>query len=128
MSHTDKTRPLWVQFRDPLNRRYMEEVHHHELGECDLDKWLASTNAWIMRWVWPKTYNCFLYHNYYGGYHNEFWRREPHRGARFNRHHVARAQWRAERQRLLAGMDPDDMEPTPDARVYDSWMWEKWRS
>lgn len=124
MSHTDKTRPLWVQFRDPLNRRFMEEIHHHDQGVCDFAEWESSRS--INHSVWGR--GCFLYHSPYGGYYGQFWPREPRRGSRPNRHRVARAQWVRERQRLLSGMDPDDMEPTPDARVYDSWMWEKWMS
>jgi hypothetical protein len=123
MSHTDKTRPAWVQVRDPRNRWAMQEEHDHRDGVCDFAEWLKAKDH-----PWTHRFNCYLDYSYYGINVIKLWARQPTRGHRINRHRVARAQWRVERQRLLAGMDPDDMQPTPDARVYDSWMWEQWRS
>lgn len=128
MSDTDKTRPVWVQVRDRENRWAMREEHDHRDGFCDFDEWLASKDHYWRGWRSGRNWTCHLDYSYYGDNIIKFWPRQPCRGARFNRHRVVRAQWRAERQRLLAGADPGNMEPAPDARVYDSWAWEHWYS
>lgn len=130
MSHTDKTRPVWVQVRDAKNRWAMQEEHDHTKGVCSFATWMESKKDYWRFYAGSEwsLYPCHLDYSFYGVNIIKFWPREPRRGRRFNRHRTARTQWRRERQRLLAGMDPDDMEPTPDSRVYDSWMWERWRS
>jgi hypothetical protein len=52
MSRTDVHAPDWVKHKDPLWRRYFEEVHRHERGFCDLDQLLASR-------YWIRT-NCYM--------------------------------------------------------------------
>lgn len=121
MSHTDKTRPAWVQFRDPHNRRFMEEVHNHHKGTCDLDEWLQSECDWvpyIKRW-----FHCYLTHSYYRAWHCEF--RERH-GHRFNQWRKARAAWRRQRSQLLSGDLDGDALLVPRHRQYDSWRQEVW--
>lgn len=123
MSRTDKTRPVWVQVRDPYNRWAMQEEHDHRNGECDFDEWLESNqNYWTyFRVGWG---HCHLDYSYYGFNTIKFWPREPRRGARISLHRQARAKWRAERTRLLRGEDFDYSKPR--AREYNSWMWECW--
>jgi len=118
MSRTDKTRPLWVQFRDPANRRFMEETHDHTNGLCDFDTWWADEiHAW-----WPRGYNCYLYHSYYGGWYGPFWPR-PRKGSwdRSGRHGHVRAQWRRDRARLLRGDIEDSDVPTNKWYKRDTW-------
>lgn len=124
MSRTDKTRPLWVQFRDPANLRFMKEVHHHERGECTFAAWSNDTNCY-QTWPWRWGYSCFLYHSYYGGYHNEFFPRPP-KGSwdRTGRHAHIRTQWRTDRQRLLKG-EIDDADK-PNSKWYKRDMWNEW--
>lgn len=122
MSRTDKTRPVWVQFRDPTNRRLLIEDHDHEDGICSFDDWLENHER---TWWRP---GCQLYESYYGSNVLKVWPRQPCRGARYNRHRVIRARWIQARQQILAGRDPDGMTLVPSSHEYDSWLWEKWRS
>lgn len=124
MSHTDKTRPIWVQFRDPDNRRHMTEVHHHEDGVCTFDAWYADTKC-HQTWPWKWGYNCFLYHSYYGGYFGEFWPR-CRKGSwdRTGRHGHVRTLWRKQRGQLLKGEIEDGDKPT--SKWYKRDMWNEW--
>lgn len=107
MSHTDKTRPLWVQVRDPENRWAMQEEHDHRNGVCNYDEWFDSgENYWRSSW-----WGCHLDYSYYGCNAIQLWPK-PRRGHwdRQEPHGALRAQWRRDRQRLLKAADPDDVE------------------
>jgi len=122
MSHTDKTRPEWVQFRDPLNRQFMKEVHDHRDGACDLDDWLQSRCEWVPYSEW---YHCYLNHPYYRAWHREF-RERQRRGHRLNQWRMARAAWRRQRSQLISGeLDPDGL-LIPQHKQYNSWKQESW--
>jgi hypothetical protein len=124
MSRTDKTRPVWVQFRDPENRRFMREDHDHRNGVCNFAEWMDGRQVYGL---W-RMEDCCLYESYYGSRILKAWPRQPCRGARYNRHRMIRTRWVRARQAILAGADPDSMELIPTSREYDSWMWENWHS
>lgn len=107
MSHTDKTRPVWVQVRDPFNRWAMQEKHDHRDGVCNYDEWFDSGEDYWRRPCW----GCRLDYSYYGVNVVKFWPRPPKDcWGRVGVHGRMRARWRAERQRLLKAADPADMD------------------
>lgn len=122
MSRTDKHRPIWVQIQDPDNRGFLSEHHDHTNGECDLHKWKDRPVRGVF---WDRSWDmrCYYLESCYG-YHAGIFPRQPRRGSRISLHRRARAQWRAERTKLLRGRDFDYSKPR--AREYNSWMWEKW--
>lgn len=127
MSHTDKTRPVWVQFRDPDNRHLMIEVHNHETGVCDLDEWMEVdvTWHWATRTSDGRRFNCYLYKSYYEMNRRNFWPR-PRKGSwdRTGRHTHVRTLWRKQRQLLLKGVIEDS--DKPNSKWYKRDMWNEW--
>lgn len=121
MSHTDKTRPVWVQFRDPANRRFVEEAHDHRNGVCDLEAWMQDTHC-AQIWQWRSSYQCVLYNSFYGANACKFWPRPP-KGCwgRGGVHGSVRMRWRKQRQQLLSGeiLDGDK----PNGKWYKRDMW-----
>ena len=118
MSRTDKTRPYWVQLRDPLFKYGLRAVHYHWLNdECNLDFPMPVTRRKDRGCSWWPPYgdNEKIY-----GRSN--WRRS-HPG------HDGRA--RAALRRLRADWlktapegreDIDSTEDAPTAR----WLWRAW--
>lgn len=54
MSRTDKTRPEWVQYNDPHNKRWRAESHHHHGRECDIENYNPRIGYRSSRChVWP---------------------------------------------------------------------------
>lgn len=110
MSHTDKTRPGWVQVRDPFNRWAMQEDHDHRDGTCDYDEWFeAGVDPWD--WRHGRRWSCHLDYSFYGYNKIKFWPRPP-KGHwdRQSPHGPLRTEWRRDRQRLLKAIDPQDVE------------------
>lgn len=54
MSKTDKTRPWWVQERDPWLRADFREDHDHRNGTCDIER--RVTDPWLS---WSST-SCHI--------------------------------------------------------------------
>lgn len=110
MSHTDKTRPVWVQVRDPENRWAMQEDHDHRQGVCDYDEWFeAGVDPWD--WRHHRRWSCHLDYSYYGYNKIKFWSKPP--KSTWDRHNPygkVRAQWLRDRARLLKAVDPEEVD------------------
>jgi hypothetical protein len=120
MSRTDKTRPYWVQLRDPLFPWPLRAHHRHHWPwpghECNLDFPLPVTRGrGSCKW-WPrdkdndKIYGRRRYQRTYPSFHNQ---------ARASLRNL-RAQWLKATPEDRE--DIDSRENLPTAR----WLWRSW--
>lgn len=124
MSRTDKTRPYWVQLRDPLFPYGLRAFHHHygahwkAATECDLSVVLPVTRR-------RTNYRCRLWPRY-GDNDKVFgrsnWRRN-HPG-HDGRARASLRQLRAAWLKIPRGHweDIDSMQDAPTQR----WLWRSW--
>lgn len=122
MSKTDKTRPYWVQFRDP-EFAYDLKAHHyctgtgyHNARECDLDFPIPKVRRETLRtceW-WPR----------YRDNDKVYGRSDYRRGRYFKKDRKARADLRRLRNKwkTIDREDIDSNENLPTQR----WLWRKW--
>lgn len=124
MSRTDKTRPHWVQLRDPLFPWPLRAIHRHHGSrrygipgkQCDLDFPLPVTRGRGLCELWPRWRDN---DKIYGRGH---WRRTYpsfHGKARMSLRSL-RAQWlKAARE------DWEDIDSRQDAPTR-RWVWRRW--
>lgn len=100
MSHTDKTRPGWVQLADPHNKGWLEEWHDHGKGGCDLP---ATLDKDSFCWFRFNRWNRCIYTESMTALNSGLFPARPRKGGwdRLAREGRRRAQWRRIRQELL---------------------------
>lgn len=123
MSKTDKTRPYWVQLRDPTLPYQRTEWHRHfgshfEEHGCDLSWPLPRTRRSGQR-------GCEVWSRYRDN--EKLWGRSGWRRSYPNKHGSARmalrrlqADWRK-----TAAADRDTIDSTLDAPT-NRWVWRRW--
>lgn len=133
MSHTDKTRPAWVQIKDPDNRGWARERHDHSKGPCTLgpiDD--IDSHVWFHRGYrnGPIVWNQCVYDHsrcaYYGGLYGRVPRKNGWgRAARDGRARMHLRRIRAEFYRTM----PQDWDCVDDVWMHptDKLLWHKWR-
>ena len=130
MSKTDKTRPIWVQVKDPDNKGWLREEHDHRKGFCDLgDVQDPLSHGWgTWRWIGMQRKCTYEYTSlaYYGGIH----RRRPkmHGWGRPARDGRARMHLRMIRDELRKTA-PCDIDLVDRLWMYpnEKLLWHKWR-
>ena len=127
MSHTDKTRPAWVQILDSDNRGWRQERHNHRDGICDLPEPVGREAVdfyMFKRWL-----DCHWDYSAAAHASNSLWCRYPRKGGRdrLRREGRARAAWRAMRDSMLA-LPREDMEDVDGnwLRPNQRWLSHKW--
>lgn len=128
MSHTDKTRPYWVQILDPVNKGWIQEYHNHTDGVCDITyggRWREfAAGRWNSISITRRT--CWWEESHHA-YRSGLFPRPSKRGwTRYRgREGVARARLRAqvhEWRKLKDWVDIDDREFEPtQARLWHNW-------
>lgn len=146
MSHTDKTRPDWVQVTDPHNKGWLTEEHNHHLGPCDIEPLgrgqFGDNRAYLgrlqeialVRSVWRarnRGYRCFYWYSSAAYHSSSLWPRTPRTGRSKHRAEKARdGRARMELRRLRREWcgdpyreDIDSTEALPTQRL----LAHKWR-
>ena len=122
MSRTDKTRPYWVQLRDPDFPWPITERHHHHgcfgtTKECDIDFPLPVTRRQGLR---PCEYWCKYSHN------NKIYGRSGYRRSfRSFQDRRARGKLRELRYKWLRETDREEIDSTENAPSH-RWLWRRW--
>lgn len=135
VSKTDKTRPIWVQVKDPDNRGWIGEDHDHRSGPCDLgDPQDETSYPWYYQSRLPMRYHpsprrCTFHYSSLA-YHSGIYGRRPKKQGwgRCARDGRARMHLRMIRDEVLK-TDPREVDTVDHLWMYpnEKLLWHKWR-
>ena len=122
MSDTDKTRPEWVQVKDPTNRGWLEESHRHEKGICDIQDYDERGGmTWRNRWLNPR---CGMWTSRLAHKEGIYPRRKSVKYYTYAEVRRERAQWRENKDRIRKGdLDAADESPRSHYSHRHSALW-----